>query len=381
MLAKRSLDRRTFLKTGIAAGSLAGALPSLLPSNPAVEDAKVAIVSCKTYGPAVVEEAMSKSFDLLGGIGQLVKNKTVTVKVNLTRTGNGFVVIQGRPPGETYVTHGDTIHALCSQLFKAGARRVRIVESFPDARPFEECLSEAGWDVAALRGLGAVEIENTRNLGTGTRYSTTKVPFGGYLFSSFELNHSYSETDVFVSLSKLKNHSVAGVTMSLKNLFGLTPNSLYGDQAPSEAATAGRGKLHFGTRFARDAFPGQKEGQSTSDAGYRIPRIVVDLCAARPVHLTVVDGITSVSRGEGPWIGKLGLTRPGILLAGLNPVATDAVGTAVMGYDPRGSRGDAPFLKGDNHLLLAEQAGLGTADLSRIEVRGLNIADAKYPYG
>ena len=40
-----------------------------------------------------------------------------------------------------------------------------------------------------------------------------------------------------------------------------------------------------------------------------------------------------------------------------------------------------PFDKGDNFLLLAEQAGLGSADLAQIEVRGLSIEKARYPYG
>ena len=75
-------------------------------------------------------------------------------------------------------------------------------------------------------------------------------------------------------------------------------------------------------------------------------------------------------------------TAPGVLIVGLNPVSTDTVGTAVMGYaDPRAARGTKPFHFCDNHLLLAEQAGLGTADLSQIDVRGLPIEKARYAYG
>ncbi len=61
---------------------------------------------------------------------------------------------------------------------------------------------------------------------------------------NFELNHSYADTDVFISIAKLKNHKTAGVTLSMKNLFGITPNSLYGDQAPREDALKGRGRMH-----------------------------------------------------------------------------------------------------------------------------------------
>src|SRR6476646_6264034 len=87
--------------------------------------ATVAIVPCKTYGPDV-RPALDKCFDLLGGIGSLVKNKTVTIKLNLT--GTNFQNYMGRPVGETYMTHYDTAYALAASLFAAGAKRVRFVE-------------------------------------------------------------------------------------------------------------------------------------------------------------------------------------------------------------------------------------------------------------
>src|SRR5262245_44881454 len=96
------------------------------PSPSRKSEAKVAIVGCRTYGPEV-KEAMAKCFDLLGGIGSLVKNKTVTVKINLT--GTNFAAYLGRPVGETFMTHYATALALSSLLFAAGAKRVRFVES------------------------------------------------------------------------------------------------------------------------------------------------------------------------------------------------------------------------------------------------------------
>src|SRR5689334_14794380 len=62
--------------------------------------ATVAIVPCKTYGPEV-RPALDKCFDLLGGIGSLVKNKTVTIKLNLT--GTNFQPFLQRPVGETFM--------------------------------------------------------------------------------------------------------------------------------------------------------------------------------------------------------------------------------------------------------------------------------------
>jgi len=87
--------------------------------------------------------------------------------------------------------------------------------------------------------------------------------------------------------------------------------------------------------------------------------------------------------GEGPWCSQaadIHFTAPGLLIAGRNPVSTDAVATAIMGYDPRAARLTHPFDHGDNFLLLAERAGLGSADLSQIDVRGLSIEKARYPY-
>lgn len=390
----RSLNRRQFLGLGtvLAAGApLAlrwGGAPALGAESAAgfaptlKANARVAITRCAAYG-AGVRPALAQCFDRLGGIGALVKNKTVTVKLNLTSTD--FRKYMDRPVGETFMTHYDTAFALGALLVEAGARRVRFVESTQSKSALQGSLVFADWDVKALESLGKVEFENTRNLGKSSRYAHFKVPSGGNMFASFDLNQAYEDTDVMVSLAKLKNHITAGVTLSLKNLFGITPNSLYGDQAGDEDATAGRGPLHNPRGFEKIKLPGLKEGITSTDPTWRVPRIVADVCGARPIQLAVIDGITSMSGGEGPWCkdaAELKFTTPGVLIAGLNPVSTDAVATAVMGYpDPRALRGTKPFGFCDNHLLLAEQAGVGIADLAQIEVRGEAIAKVRYPYG
>jgi uncharacterized protein (DUF362 family) len=342
--------------------------------------AAVAIVSCKTYGPAI-KAALRQCFDLIGGVEKLVRNKTVTIKINLT--GTIFRRFLNRPVGETFMTHSDTVMSLLALLFDSGAARVRLVESLQSQASLQEILPDAGWDVNALNALGKVECENTRNLGDGKSYATLRVPFGGYMFSSLELNHSYHDTDVMISLAKLKRHITAGVTLSMKNLFGITPNSLYGAEAGTEKAIAGRDPLHDPAGFEKLKLPGLKGDVPWRDPFSRVPRIVIDACAARPVDLAIIDGITAMTGGEGPWCSQaadIHFTAPGLLIAGRNPVSTDAVATAIMGYDPRAARLTHPFDHGDNFLLLAERAGLGSADLSQIDVRGLSIEKARYPY-
>jgi uncharacterized protein (DUF362 family) len=112
-----------------------------------------------------------------------------------------------------------------------------------------------------------------------------------------------------------------------------------------------------------------------------MPRITAELVAARPIDISFIDGIETMTGGEGPWIrGTLGHVKPGVLILGTNPVTTDAVGTAVMGYDPRAERGVAPFQNCDNTLLLAESLGVGTADLKNIEVAGESIRDVQFRF-
>ena len=78
--------------------------------------------------------------------------------------------------------------------------------------------------------------------------------------------------------------------------------------------------------------------------------------------------------GEGPWTGPgLKVVSPGVLVAGTNCVTTDAVAMAVMGYDPMADRGTPPFEKCDSTLRLAEELGVGTRDLKRIEVVGTPV--------
>ena len=370
--------------------ALMGAVP--LPfartakAEPEAPAAPVSVAKCASYD-ADVTAVLAAMFDLLGGLERVVKNKTVTIKLNLT--GSPGLRLKGRPLGVTHYTHPKLVGATAYLMGRAGARRIRFVESgWALSGPLEDYLLDSGWNVRAIAAAAPnVEFENTNNLGKGKRYSRFKVPVTPYIYPAFDLNHAFEDTDVFVSMAKLKNHETCGVTLSLKNCFGNTPASIYGDNAgkdePNEKPTSGRGDVcHDGKRQPSRSAPQEINFGTNHDPGYRVPHIVADLVAARPVDLAIIDGIESMAGGEGPWIRSkpLRLVQPGVLIAGANPVNTDAVATAVMGYDPRAQRGTAPFTKCDNTLLLAEQHGIGSTDLKRIEVRGVPIAQAVYRY-
>src|ERR1051326_5852149 len=344
--------------------------------------APVAIARSRSYDGDLTG-TLSTMFEHLGGIGRIVKNKTVTIKVNLT--GSPGLRFQGKPLGLTHYTHPKMAGAMAYLLERSGARRVRFVEScWATAGPLEEYLLDSGWNVRMLFGAAKnVEFVNTNGLGDAKRYSRFRVPAGGFIFPGYDLHPAYEDTDVFMSMAKLKNHATCGVTLSMKNCFGITPASIYGDDAgvdePNENPTKGRGSVcHFGKRGPAKSAPQELDATSNRDSGYRMPRIVSDLASMRPIDIALIDGIETMAGGEGPWIKGVRTVKPGVLIAGTNAVNTDTVATAVMGYDPRGDRGSAPFTMCDNTLKLAEALGVGSADLKKIEVRGVPIKDAVF---
>jgi uncharacterized protein (DUF362 family) len=370
--------RRQFLRaTGTSL--LATMVAPGLRAAPARPTSPVSIARSRAYNPELLSRQLQQMADQIGGLTKLVAGKTVAVKVNLT--GDSHQQLLGLPAARTYHVHPAMVLATASLLHRAGARRIRFLETSYQLGPFEAYLKEAGWDMAALATLETpVEFEDTRNLGKGKTYAEVKVPWGGSLYPAYHLNHSYVDCDVYVSLAKLKNHAMAGVTLGIKNNFGITPIALYSKHEPNEQSTTARVALfHSGEERPADGLPQEVDPRSPRRPSYRVPRHVVDALGIRPIDLTIIDGIETVSGGEGPWNSDLALQQPGLLLMGRNPVCTDAVAAAVMGYDPTAAAATGPFC-GDNHLALAASFGLGTHDPKQIEVVGLPIKEALHPY-
>ncbi len=372
------LVRTTSILSGTCVAGSAVSRAATAPTAP------VSVAKCKTYGPELLA-TLDRMFDQLGGLGRLVRGKTVGIKINLT--GMPSYKVGYLPLGDTHYTSPEVITATVHLVGRAGARRIRLLEScWSTSDPVEEYLLQAGWEPRDILSASPnVEFANTNYLGKKSRYSRFVVPYGGYVFPAYDLNHSYEDCDVFVSLAKLKEHATAGVTLSMKNCFGITPATIYGagagEDEPSELPKGGRMMMHTGYRQPPKSAPREKDPKSPRQDGYRVPRIVVDLVAARPIDLAVVEGVKTITGGEGPWITRgVAPANPGVIVAGTNPVTTDAVCMAVMGYDPMAERGAAPFETCDSTLRLAEDVGIGTRDLSRIEVVGTPIKEALFDF-
>jgi uncharacterized protein (DUF362 family) len=381
-VSRYPVSRRAFVRAaGAAAGLTAlGLTESQVRGAARPPTSPVVLARCDTYELGDVAKCLATMMEQLGGLERLVVGKTVGVKVNLA--GVSREPVRGLSPGRTYQVHPSVVHALVIVLDRAGARRIRLLENGQVTTPLEHSLALAGWDLNAVRSLkAAVEFEDTRNMGSGKHYPGVKVPWGGSLYPWYYLNHSYTSCDVYVSLAKLKNHVTAGVTLSMKNNFGITPKALYGQSTHDEASTENRlDMLHMGKIAPPKGLPTEVDATAPRRPTYRVPRVIVDMVGIRPIDLAIIDGIETVSGGEGPWVQGLKLQKPKLLIAGRNPVCTDAIACACMGYSPTAGSGTGPF-PGDNHLALAAQQNLGTHNPEEIEARGLTLQEALHPFG
>jgi uncharacterized protein (DUF362 family) len=163
-----------------------------------------------------------------------------------------------------------------------------------------------------------------------------QVPGGGQMFREYTLPTRIVEADALVDVQKMKNHAFMGITLTLKNLFGLMT------QLP-----LGRPRHYYHHLV-------------------RMPYMLADLGRLFDPDLCIIDGLVGQSGmewGDGEGLGRVVDT----LIAGDHPVATDACGAHLMGHDPMTDWLAEPFHRDRNPLLVATEGGYGTVDLDAID--------------
>ena len=347
-MSMKRLSRREFLQLGLlGAGGLTasviglrnakdGMLPRPFPSPtpPFLGPPVVSIAGCPTYEPSNVEEAVRTSIDLIGGVSDVITpGDRVGIKPNLTSRHAGSSEL-----GIT--TDVEVVRAVVAEI------RARV--------PGVEIWILEGEYTDAFRNLGYRQLAAE----TGSSMINTDHPYGafaevqsasGLWYKSFRLNSIYADLDVLVSVSKLKIHSLAGITLSLKNLIGCMPLDVY--------------------RHPTDANRGPYVHDESTNYWGQLSRVVADINTTIPIHLSIVDGVIGRERGAGTWTPGSQPVTSGTILAGKNAVATDAVGCALMGHDPTTKFPQQPFVNGQNHLCLARDLGLGPNSLDQIDLR------------
>lgn len=162
-----------------------------------------------------------------------------------------------------------------------------------------------------------------------------RVPGGGQMFDSYPLPRPLVEADAVVSVQKLKNHGFMGVTLCLKNLFGLM------------ALQPGGRPRHYYHHLVR------------------MPYMLADLGRILDPALNIIDGLVTQAGQE--WGAGDHPRVCNTLVAGDQVIATDACGTYLMGHDPKADWLTPPYHRDRNALLVAAEGGFGTVDLKAID--------------
>ncbi len=360
-------SRREFLQNmGLAAAGafLAGCAPNVAATPtpqpapvattaPAVGAAlaTVSIVKAANYDPKLIRQQVQAALDGIGGIADVLRHgNRVAIKVNMTG-GKEMQKVNNQSELETYHTHPEVVRAVGQMLRDAGVTKLFIVEAVYAQKHWHDY----GWDEVA-KSLDATLID-LNEMAPYSDFAATPVPGSPYIYDKFTFNHILSEIDAFVSIPKMKCHNTMGVTHSVKNLVGLVPYRFYIANPKDEY---------------RSGFHG-----AAAETPKRLANVIMDLNRARPVNLAVIDGVMTIEGGEGPWVKGVNPLKPGLIFAGKDPVATDAVATAAMGFDPQVEYPAEPFVHGHNYLNMAQKLGMGTNDLKQIKVVGPAIAEVK----
>src|SRR5271165_6758230 len=106
--------------------ALISAAPLLKAADTNAPAAPVSIAKCASYDEDM-NATLGTMFDQLGGLERLVRNKTVTVKINMT--GSPGQKFRGLAPAVTHYTPPKLIGATAYLMGRAGAKRIRFVES------------------------------------------------------------------------------------------------------------------------------------------------------------------------------------------------------------------------------------------------------------
>ncbi|MFC1525572.1 DUF362 domain-containing protein [Candidatus Latescibacterota bacterium] len=250
-----------------------------------------------------VHQALTSALDLLGGPAEFCSpRETVLVKPNFSGPHQDVAV---SPP----------VTAATLRILSDTGCRVLVGEDPSVSVPEEEVYEFFGLHDAA-RAAGA-EVVSLRH----GPHVLVDVPDAG-CFEAIEVSQFARDAGLVVSLARMKAVNICHVTLSLKNMKGVI--------APA-----------WKRRFHCDDL---NQG-------------IVDLNRVVRPRLAIVDAIRATDCNAGKTVPV------GLLLAGNDCVAVDAVCTRIMGFDPYDVE----------HIALAEEAGLGTADPDRIEVLGESL--------
>ena len=313
------LSRRDFLvgSAAVAAGSLVTA-PFFLPkyhAHRAPKRSRVAVLNIDTYS-APIDRLLQE------GLQQFaidVRGKRVLLKPNLV----------DYLPGDAINTHPSVVLAAAEAFRRAGAASVTVAEGPGHQRDTQLVLAESGYEsLLRQEKIRFIDLNRDELIRTPLRAGYTGM-------KTLWLPRAVLETDYLVSVPKIKAHHWSGVTLSMKNMFGVVPGARYGWP---------KNILHW-------------KG---------IQESILDLCATVPIHFVIADGIVAME-GNGPLNGTQ--CALGKIVMANDPVAADATCARLMGLLPERV---AHIREGARFL--------GNAEIERIDQVGERLSRPHVPF-
>src|SRR5712671_5000926 len=215
-----------------------------------------------------------------------VRGKSVLLKPNIVE----YI------PGKPVNTDAQLIGAAAEAFLRLGAASVTVGEGPGHHRDTDLLLRETGLsDQLAHRNIAFVDLNRDELIKTKLQANYSGL---GHLW----LPRTVLASDFIVSMPKVKTHHWTGVTLSMKNMFGIVPGCRYGWP---------KNVLHW--------------------AG--IHESILDICATVRPNFVIADGIIAME-GDGPLNGSSKWLKT-ILIAD-DPAAADAILTRLLQVDLKG---------------------------------------------
>ena len=275
-----------------------------------------------------VEKMVRKAVKLAGG-WPVKRGDTVFIKFN-ANNDQWFLLATGHASAPDFAatnTDGRVARAVALLAKESGAKKIIIGEA-PGLANSIPAMRVWGADMA-VKDAGAELVDLDR-----VPYRWVKAPHA-LAAKEYAIPNVVLDADVVISVAPLKTHYWAGTTAVLKNIaIGVPPNSVYG--APK-------------TGLRHDV----------------LAKTIADVCEIVDTDYNIIGAIYG---GEGAGPCTCDGIYHGIIIAGADPVAVDAVGTATMGLVPERY----------GYLRIAQDIGLGT--YKNIKVVGNSITEVMIEY-
>ena len=263
-----------------------------------------------------VSEAVREAVGLAGGL-EIREGDTVVIKPNAKNQA---------PPGYGIVTDVAVIEPLVEMSMEKGAKRVKIADGA--AYP-----SGSYHTFSAFETMGVTEMAKKWDLDLVDLNSYDSVDLDipdGLVLDNVRVGKAVTQADVLINVPVLKTHKATLLSNCVKNI------------GVGVACREEKKRLH---RLGID------EG-------------LLDVYSMVRPHFNVVDALVCIE-GDGPNFPPGKPRALGLVLAGEDGVAVDAVCAKLIGLDPLEVK----------HLRLAHDRGIGIADLGQIEVVGERLED------